>query len=178
MLLERFPLAFETMAPEVDETAETGETPGQLVSRLALAKAEAVATARPTALVIGSDQVAECEGRWVGKPGSVENALAQLTEFSGRTVRFLSAFAIVCKETSFCHERTVVTEVGFRQLDADTIARYIALDAPLDCAGSFRSEANGPALLEYMRSDDPSAIMGLPLIELAKGLRAGGVPLP
>lgn len=177
-MLERFSLPFETAAPEVDESEKPGETPRQMVRRLAREKAEAVAAAHPSALVIGSDQVAECEGAWVGKPGSEARARMQLAGFSGRTVRFLSAFAIVRRDNAFVYERTVTTEVIFRRLESREIERYVALDQPLDCAGSFRSEASGPALLEAMRSDDPTAIMGLPLIELTKGLRAGGVRLP
>ncbi|MBT8040540.1 MAG: septum formation protein Maf [Gammaproteobacteria bacterium] len=178
LMLERFSLPFETAAPEVDESEKPGETPRQMVRRLAREKAEAVAAAHPSALVIGSDQVAECEGAWVGKPGSEARARMQLAGFSGRTVRFLSAFAIVSRDNAFVYERTVITEVIFRRLESREIERYVALDQPLDCAGSFRSEASGPALLEAMRSDDPTAIMGLPLIELTKGLRAGGVRLP
>lgn len=177
-LLERFHLAFETAAPEVDEAAQPGEAPQQMVRRLAREKAEAVAAGYPNALVIGSDQVAECNGAWVGKPGTARRAAIQLAGFSGRTVRFLSAFAIVCRERSFVYERTVPTEVTFRHLDPPEIERYVALDKPLDCAGSFRSEASGPTLLESMRSDDPTAIMGLPLIELAIGLREAGIRLP
>ena len=177
-MLERYPLAFETAAPGSDETALPGETPATLVARLSLDKAMSVANRHPAAVVIGSDQVAECGGAIVGKPGSVENARRQLAAFSGRAVTFLSAFAIVQAETGFVFERTVPTEVVFRSLGTDEIDRYLSLDRPLDCAGSFRSEANGPALLQRMTSDDPTAIMGLPLIELAKGLRAAGVPVP
>ena len=178
MLLERFPIAFVTAASDVDESVRTGETPATLVRRLALEKAEAVASKHPSALVIGCDQVAECEGRSVGKPLTAPQAILQLQEFSGRSVNFLSAFAIIRLDDSFRWERTVSTDVAFRNLERDEIERYVSLDEPLDCAGSFRSEANGPALLEYMRSDDPTAIMGLPMIELSKGLRAGGVRLP
>ena len=177
-MLERFGLPFATAAPEVDESEKPGETPHRMVRRLAREKAEAIAAAHPFARVIGSDQVAECEGSWVGKPGTEKRAMMQLAGFSGRTVRFLSAFAIVCRDIAFVYERTVTTEVIFRRLETREIERYVALDQPLDCAGSFRSEARGPSLLEAMRSDDPTAIMGLPLIELAKGLRESGIRLP
>lgn len=177
-MLERFSLSFETMAPEVDESALSGELPSGLVRRLALAKARAISTANPQAVVIGSDQVAECQGRIVGKPGSIVRACEQLASFSGSTVNFLSAFALVCEEGSFLFERTVLTEVVFRELKDSEIQRYVMLDNPLDCAGSFRSEANGPTLLRRMSSTDPTAIMGLPMIELAEGLRAAGYVLP
>lgn len=177
-MLERFPLAFATMAPETDETALPGELPSVLVRRLALAKARAVSGANPGAVIIGSDQVAEYQGRIVGKPGNLEKAAEQLASFSGRTVNFLSAFALVSEQSGFLFERTVRTEVVFRQLQEDEIQRYLALDKPLDCAGSFRSEANGPTLLTRMSSPDPTAIMGLPMIELAQGLRMAGYVLP
>lgn len=177
-MLSRLPLAFDTVAPRVDETALPGEPPEALARRLALAKSEAVADRHPGALVIGSDQVADCEGVAVGKPGSVEAAHAQLQRFSGRTVRYHSAFALVCRANGFRFEENVVTEVRFRELSDEAIARYVALDKPLDCAGSIRTEAAGPALFEFMRSDDPSAIMGLPLIALARGLREAGLELP
>ena len=177
-MLSRFPLAFETMAPDVEETPLPGEAPSTLARRLALAKAEAVSGAHPEALVIGSDQVAECDGAAVGKPGDVDTAHAQLQQFSGRTVLYHSAFALVCGESGFRFEENVITEVRFRELSRAAIERYVALDRPLDCAGSIRTEAAGPTLFEYMRSDDPSAIMGLPLIALARGLRRAGFELP
>jgi len=177
-MLERFPLAFAIRAPETDETALPGELPSALVRRLALAKARAVSATNPGAVIIGSDQVAEYQDRIVGKPGSLEKAAEQLASFSGKTVNFLSAFALVCEQSGFLFQRTVLTEVVFRQLDEEEIQRYLALDKPFDCAGSFRSEANGPALLTRMSSPDPTAIMGLPMIELAQGLRMAGYVLP
>ena len=177
-MLERMVPVFETRPPDTDETPLAGETPEALVQRLALEKARSVARRNPDALVIGSDQVAECGGRIAGKPGGLEKARQQLQAFSGKTVNFLSAFAIVRENTGFVFERTVTTEVAFRLLTDLEIDRYLERDQPFDCAGSFRSEANGPALLERMRSDDPTAIMGLPLIELARGLRQGGLLLP
>ncbi len=177
-LLERLPLAFDTAAPNADESALPGETPAALASRLSRAKADAVAAGFPSALVIGSDQVAECEGAAVGKPVTVENARRQLEQFSGRTVVYHSAFALRCINSGFEYEDTVLTEVRFRLLDAEAIARYVERDRPLDCAGSIRTEATGPALFDWMRSDDPSAIMGLPLIALCRGLRAAGFELP
>ncbi len=178
MLLERFPVAFDTAAPETDESPLPGETPEQLVRRLALAKCRSVSKRFPDALVIGSDQVAECGGRIAGKPGTAERAREQLHSFSGRTVNFLSAYAIELRSAGFSREGMVPTAVVFRQLTADEIDRYVEQDKPLDCAGSFRSEAAGTALLERMSSNDPSAIMGLPLIAIADCLRAAGLPLP
>jgi septum formation protein len=177
-MLSRLPLAFDTAAPNVDETAQPGESPSALATRLALAKAEAVSGAQPEALVIGSDQVAECAGAAVGKPGDVATAHAQLQRFSGRTVLYHSAFALLCRVNGFRFEENVVTEVRFRALSKAAIERYVALDRPLDCAGSIRTEAAGPTLFDYVRSDDPSAIMGLPLIALARGLRQAGFELP
>ena len=178
MLLERFPITFETRSPETDETPLPAESPEHLVRRLAREKAESVAARFPDALVIGSDQVAECSGGIAGKPGTMERASEQLAAFSGKTVNFLSAFAIVCADDSFLFEATVNTEVVFRKLSSEEIARYLERDKPLDCAGSFRSESTGTTLLRRMSSDDPNAIMGLPLITLAEGLRQGGVYLP
>lgn len=177
-MLERFPIRFETEAPDTDETPVPGERPGDLVQRLALEKSRSVSCRFPDALVIGSDQVAECDGNIVGKPGDPLRATQQLASFSDRTVRFLSAFAIVHETRGFVFEQTVVTEVEFRKLSENEIERYLIFDKPFDCAGSFRSEANGPALLKRMSSDDPTAIMGLPMIALAEGLRRGGVYLP
>jgi len=178
MLLERFPIAFETAAPETDEAPFDEETPLQLVRRLSRAKCRAVSERFPDALVIGSDQVAECDGRIAGKPGTPERARDQLLSFSGRTVNFLSAYAIERRSSGFLREGMVPTAVVFRRLSSKEIERYVAQDNPLDCAGGFRSEATGTALLERMSSNDPSAIMGLPLIEIAECLRAAGVAVP
>lgn len=177
-MLERFPLDIATVAPDIDESPLQGEMPDALVRRLALAKARAVSHRHPEAVVIGSDQVADCSGDIVGKPGTVERARQQLAAFSGQDVTFRSAFAVVCAKTGFRFEETVITEVRFRSLDAAEISRYLERDNPLDCAGSFKSECTGTALLERMRSDDPTAIMGLPLIALAEALRQAGIKLP
>ena len=178
MLLERFGFAFDTIAPETDETPLPGESPEQLVRRLSFGKAAAVSDRFPGALVIGSDQVAECDGRIAGKPGGTERAVEQLLSFSGRTVRFMSAFCVLRAEPEFRQEGVSVTEVCFRGLDEAEIRRYIERDKPFDCAGSFRSEAGGSTLLSYMKSDDPTSIMGLPLIRIAECLRAAGLSLP
>ena len=114
----------------------------------------------------------------VGKPGNTENAAAQLREFSGRTVLFLTAVSVLCTSTAICYERTVVTDVRFRELSDDEIQRYVEMDNPVDCAGSFKSEAGGISLLRSMTCEDPSAIIGLPLIAVSKGLRLAGFQAP
>lgn len=178
LLLRRFGLPFTSCAPDIDETSLAGESANQLTSRLAYAKAEAIARSQPAAVVIGSDQVAEFQGRIVGKPGTAGRAETQLLGFSGQTVRFVTAVAVVCEELDLAVQDTVVTEAHFRTLTADEIRRYVALDAPLDCAGAFRSESAGPSLMRSLRSDDPTAIIGLPLITLSDMLRRAGFQLP
>ena len=149
-----------------------------MVSRLASAKALAVARNVPEALVIGSDQVAVQSSEIVGKPGSVVRAAEQLRRFSGRTVHFLSAYAVICLETGFEMQGLCVTEASFRSLSEDEIQRYLAADSPVDCAGALRSEALGVSLLRSLSSEDPTAIIGLPLIGLSKALRAAGLQVP
>jgi len=177
-LLERLGLPFETAASEVDETPREGENPQRLVRRLARAKAEAVAGRHAAAVVIGSDQVAVCGREIVGKPGSPERAREQLRLFSGRSVHFLTAFAILERPAGRVLEGRVDTECVFRSLDAAEIDRYLELDRPYDCAGSFKSERAGLALLDRMSSDDPTALIGLPLIALSAALRELGYPAP
>jgi septum formation protein len=177
-LLERLHLPFETTAPAVDERPLPGELPAALVARLAARKAEVVAARNPAAVVIGSDQLALHRGCILGKPGTVARAREQLAAFSGETVEFLTAVSVQCLETGLRHERTVATEVAFRTLTVAEIDRYVALDRPLDCAGAFRSESAGATLLRHLRSDDPSAIVGLPLIAVSAALREAGFALP
>jgi septum formation protein len=177
-LLRRLGLEFEVVAPEIDESPLPGETPQALVARLAAGKASAVAAAHHRSVVIGSDQVAVHRDRIVGKPGSPDNARRQLRAFSGEAVDFLSAVCLRCEETGFRHAETVVTAIRFRPLSDAEIDRYLAFDAPLDCAGSFRSEAGGSMLLESLESDDPTAIVGLPLIAVCHALRDAGFRLP
>jgi len=178
MMLERLGIPFVTSSPEVDETPRKGESPQHLVTRLADLKAGVLARENLSAVIIGSDQLAVCNNRIIGKPGSVENAVLQLRSFSGKTVNFLTAVCVLCRETAFRHEETVVTEVRFRELSDAEIRRYIATDNPVDCAGSFKSEAAGIGLLRHMRSEDPTAIVGLPLITVANGLRKAGFAVP
>lgn len=177
-LLARLGLPFSSAAPDIDETPAPGEHAGHLTSRLALAKAAAIARQQTAAVVIGSDQVAEFQGRIIGKPGDAARAEAQLLEFAGHTVRFVTAVAVRCEEADLLMQDSVVTEVRFRALQAEEVRRYVALDEPLDCAGGFKSESAGPTLMRAMHSDDPTAIIGLPLITLSHMLRRAGYTLP
>ena len=178
LLLEQLGIPFGTFAPNVDETPREGEQPAELVNRLAREKGLVVADQFPDALVIGSDQLAESDGEVVGKPGNLENAVKQLTRFSGRTVEFHTAVAVMCSGSGYLFERTVMTHVQFRNLEQEEIRRYVQADNPVDCAGSFKSEALGISLLDSMKSQDPTAIVGLPLIAVAQGLRSAGINLP
>ncbi|OWQ87656.1 septum formation inhibitor Maf [Roseateles aquatilis] len=174
-LLERLRLPFETAAPDVDETPRPGETPETLASRLALAKARAVAARFPRALVIGSDQVADLDGQPLGKPGTHDRAVEQLRAMRGRTVVFHTALAVVCAETGFEAEDLAPVRVRFRDLDDADIERYLRAEQPYDCAGSAKAEGLGIALLDAIESDDPTALIGLPLIRTVALLRRGGV---
>jgi septum formation protein len=178
LLLKQLNLPFDTHAPNVDESALPGEAITSLVARLARQKSLAVARQFPAATVIGSDQLAECLGEVVGKPGTADKAIRQLQKFSQQTVSFHTAVAIHCVRSDFLFERCVVTKVRFRRLEDDEIRRYVKADDPVDCAGSFKSEALGISLLDSMTSDDPTAIIGLPLIDLSHGLRKAGFILP
>ena len=175
-LLQRLRLPFETARPEVDETPLRGESPGQLVRRLARAKADAVAARHPGAWVIGSDQAADLDGRILGKPGGREAALAQLAAMGGRSVQFHTA---VCLRRGD-HELAAVdtTRVRFRALAAAEIERYVGAEQPFDCAGSFKCEGLGIALFEAIETHDPTALVGLPLIALAGLLRQAGYAVP
>ena len=179
-LLARLGVHFRIQAPDIDETARHDEKPHALAERLALAKASAIAKVCPGALVIGSDQVAEVDGRTLGKPGSAEAARAQLAASSGRILLFHTALCVIDTRADpvRVHAATDVTRVVFRALAADEIARYVAIEAPLDCAGSFKAEGLGITLFERIESGDPSALIGLPLIALARLLRAAGIALP
>jgi septum formation protein len=177
-LLARLRLDFETVAPQVDETPQPGEAPAALARRLALAKAREVAARRPGAVVIGSDQVADLDGEPLGKPGTHARAAAQLRRMSGRTVIFHTALAVACPATGFEQTDLAPARVRFRRLGADEIERYLQAEQPYDCAGSAKSEGLGIALLDAIDSDDPTALIGLPLIRAARLLRAAGIVLP
>jgi septum formation protein len=178
MLLERLHMPFETARPEVDETPHPGEAPDALADRLALEKALAVASRFDDALVIGSDQVAHIGDEVFGKPGSVERAHEQLRRMSGRTVVFHTALALVNTRSGERLTERVPTEVRFRTLSETEIVRYVAAEMPLDCAGSAKSEGLGITLLDALSGDDPTALIGLPLIALSRMLRSQGVALP
>jgi septum formation protein len=178
MLLERLHLPFETARPEVDETPLSGESPPATANRLAVAKARAVAASWPDALVIGSDQVAHMDAEVFGKPGTVERAIEQLRRMSGRTVVFHTALAVIDTRSGRIQTDSVPTEVRFRTLSEAEIVRYVEKERPLDCAGSAKSEGLGITLLDALSGDDPTALIGLPLIALSRMLRAEGVELP
>jgi septum formation protein len=174
-LLQRLRLPFDVVSPGVDEAARAGEEPAALAMRLALAKAQAVATDAADAVVIGSDQVAELDGQAIGKPGSHERAVAQLKMMSGQRVVFHTAVAVVRRDRAFERALLAPVTVHFRALRADEIERYLQLDKPYDCAGSAKSEALGVALLASIDSDDPTALIGLPLIRTCALLREAGL---
>ena len=177
MLLERLGVPFITVAPGVDETALAGEAPAATAFRLAEAKARSVAAMYADALIIGSDQVADCAGAAIGKPGNYERAVAQLIELSGRTVVFRTGLTLLDATTGQCQTALVDVRSTFRFLSVTEIETYLRREQPYDCAGSVRSEGLGIALFESIESDDPTALVGLPLIRLTSMLRAAGVPL-
>lgn len=177
-LLERLNLPFDVAAPLVDETPEPGEAPRALALRLAVAKARAVAQQHPEAVVIGSDQVADLAGMPLGKPGEHERAVQQLRQMRGQTVIFQTAVAVVCVATGFEQLELAPVEVKFRDLSDAEIERYLRTEQPYDCAGSAKSEGLGIALLDAIHSDDPTALIGLPLIRTCRMLRAAGLVLP
>ena len=174
-LLSRLRVPFEVDSPRVDETPQPGESPSTLALRLALAKARDVAQRHPGAVVIGSDQVAALGGEPLGKPGTHERAVAQLRRMSGQTVVFQTALAVVCLESGFEQSDTAAVRVVFRHLGDDEIEHYLRAEQPYDCAGSAKSEGLGIALLERIDNDDPTALVGLPLIRTCRFIRAAGV---
>lgn len=174
-LLERLRLPFEICAPDVDETPQPGETPAALAVRLALAKAQAVARRFPQAIVIGSDQVADLDGQPIGKPGTHERAVEQLRSMSGRTIVFQTALAVVCADSGFVAQDLAPVRVRFRALADAEIEHYLRAEQPYDCAGSAKSEGLGISLLEAIESDDPTALIGLPLIRTSALLRRAGL---
>ena len=177
-LLGRLGLAFEAWAPEVDEAPLDAEPPRETAVRLARAKAQAAMRRYPEAWVIGSDQVADLHGRPINKPGTLEGARAQLRELSGQTVLFHTAVCLGNRRLDRRHERLVTTETAFRRLTGAEIDRYLAREPAIDCAGSARSEGLGISLLARLSGEDPTALVGLPLIALAAMLRAEGFDVP
>lgn len=175
-LLGRLHRPFDVARPDVDETPLPGESPAALALRLAAAKAAAVTTTHPGAWVIGSDQVADFDGSALGKPGSRETAIAQLAAMSGRAVAFRTAVAVATDNKVTTALDT--TLVRFRRLASEEIERYVDLEQPFDCAGSFKSEGLGISLFDAIETSDPTALIGLPLIATARLLREAGLPVP
>jgi len=176
-LLARLRVPFDVDLPDVDETPRPGEMPRDIAMRLAIEKARAVARKHPDAAVIGSDQVADLDGEPIGKPGTHERAVLQLKRMSGKVVIFQTAVAVVCAQTGFEQVDLASVRVTFRSLGDEEIENYLRAEQPYDCAGSARSEGLGIALLESIDSDDPSALVGLPLIRTCRMLRTAGVRL-
>lgn len=177
-LLGRLRLPFAVEPPDVDETPAPSEQPVTLARRLAHQKALAVAARFTQAVVIGSDQVADLDGTAVGKPGSHGRAMAQLMDMRGRRVIFHTALSVVCIESGFEQHDVAPVAVHFRHFSAEEADRYLRADEPYDCAGSAKSESLGVALLESIDSDDPTALVGLPLIRTCRMLRAAGIRIP
>lgn len=175
-LLARLRLPFDTVRPEVDERPLADESPEALALRLAVAKARVVALSRPEACVVGSDQVADFDGRPLGKPGDRATAIAQLVAMSGRSVAFRTAVAVATGDA--LDSALDTTLVRFRRLAMAEIERYVDLEQPFDCAGSFKCEGLGISLFEAIESRDPTALVGLPLVATARLLRASGFALP
>ncbi len=176
-LMERLRIPFSVAVPDVDETPHAGETPRNLALRLALAKAHAVAQLYPEAVVIGSDQVADLAGQPLGKPGEHARAVQQLRQMRGKTVIFQTALAVVCLSTGFEQVDLAEVRVVFRDLSDEEIESYLQAEKPYDCAGSAKSEGLGIALLESIDNDDPTALVGLPLIRTSRLLRQAGIKL-
>ena len=177
-LLKRLGIPFKSVSPAVDEAPHAGEMPRQTAVRLAGEKAEAVGRKHPSAWVIGSDQVADLDGEPLGKPGTVEAAREQLHRLSGHVVLFHTALCLWNAREQRRHERLVTTDVGFRRLSDAEIERYLEREPALDCAGSAKSEGLGISLLTRLGGDDPTALIGLPLIALSAMLRAEGFDVP
>lgn len=177
-LLERLGVPFEAISPDIDESVLPGETPEQTSARLALAKARVLAKLHPHAIVIGSDQVAVVNGEAVSKPGTHDKAVEQLKAMSGKTIVFHSAVSILSDAGAVESSFSVPTRVTFRRLEEAEIQRYLLAEKPYDCAGSAKSEGLGITLLESVESQDPTALIGLPLIALSRALREMGCVLP
>lgn len=177
-LLTRLGLPFDSVNPRTDETPLPGEAPENTALRLSEAKARAVAGDHADALIIGSDQVAVCEGRIFGKPGDHARAVAQLKALSGKTVNFFTGLCLLNAGTGNCQVRGISTMVTFRTLRDDEIERYVTREQPYNCAGAAKSEGLGISLLRSMRGDDPNALVGLPLIALCDMLRVEGLAIP
>ena len=176
-MLKRLGVKFEQVSPDIDESSADDEAPHQLAARLAIQKAAVIASTNPDACVIGSDQVAVHRGQLIGKPGNEANAIEALKAFSGDTVQFLTGVAMVRGQEPV-GQAVVETRVTFRDLNNEEILRYVVAEKPYECAGSFRAESLGISLFESIFSQDPTAIIGLPLIETSRLLREAGYPIP
>jgi septum formation protein len=176
-LLQRLRVPFDVVSPDVDETPLAGEAPHTLACRLAMAKAQAVAALHPHAVVIGSDQVADLNGEPLGKPGTHDRAVLQLQRMRGQTVVFQTAVSVVCLAHQFEQTELAQIKVRFRDLSDAEIEAYLRAEEPYDCAGSAKSEGLGIALLDAIDNDDPTALIGLPMIRTARLLRAAGIDL-
>ena len=176
-LLTRLRLPFSCFSPDIDESSLAGETPRDLAIRLARQKAQAVAARFPQAIVIGSDQVADLDGQALGKPLTHERATAQLQQMRGKAVVFHTAVTVCCEESGFLMQDMAQVRVQFRPLSDGEIESYLLAEQPYDCAGSAKSEGLGIALLTSIDNDDPTALVGLPLIRTAHMLRAAGLRL-
>ncbi|MCA1767744.1 MAG: Maf family nucleotide pyrophosphatase [Idiomarina sp.] len=176
-ILDKLHLKYDVVKPDIDESAIVSESPQQLVGRLAEAKARAVEhrMTHEQAIIIGSDQVAVCDGLILGKPGNAENAVKQLQGFVGKTVTFYTGLAVLNTATQKCDVRVVPFDVEFRQLAIDEIERYVELERPFDCAGSFKSEGLGISLFKSLKGNDPNTLIGLPAIALLDMLRTHGI---
>lgn len=177
-LLQRLRIEFRQIAPDCDETPLPQEKASELVQRLAAGKAKSIAVQNTYDLVIGSDQVASCNGAIIGKPGSHETAIEQLRSLSGQTVSFLTGLCVMHEQSQKTLQCLVTTDVSFKTLSPDQIERYLSADKPYDCAASFRSEGFGSTIVENISSDDPTAIIGLPVIKVAEFLDQLGLALP
>ena len=177
VILEKLDVAFETIAPDVDENIQLDEIPEQLVARLAEAKAKNVADQVSQALIIGADQVAVVDGQILGKPGNHDNAVKQLRRASGKRVSFLTGLCVFNTESRRVQLDVVPYNVIFRQLTDKQIENYLKKEQPYDCAGSFKSEGLGIALFERLEGDDPNTLIGLPLIRLIRMLESEGFPI-
>jgi len=174
-LLQRLQLNFDALSPDIDETAQNGELPEELVARLSLMKAREVAKSHPDALIIGSDQVAILDGKILNKPGNHQRATEQLQAASGKRVSFLTGLSLLDSRDGSRQIEVIPFTVEFRQLDNAVIEAYLQREQPYNCAGSFKSEGLGIALLERLDGDDPTALVGLPLIQLSRMLERAGV---
>lgn len=170
-LLQRLNIEFETSSPNINEKQLSNESPESMVRRLAVEKAQKVANDNPRSLVIGSDQLAVLDNEVIGKPGSLKNAINQLTRCSGKKVTFLTAVALIGDHAKFHQVELSKVEVYFRELLPTEIEKYLSLEKPYDCAGSFKVEGLGITLFEKVLSDDPTSLEGLPLILVSKLLR-------